>query len=86
MAKILLQTSLQEQIKKKKNQPRNVDVSVQKLAEFSRSQKTISCQYKKKAILLICLWVCENPVALKCFVCGERENRGGQGDGWRALL
>lgn len=61
-----------------KNQPRNVDVSVQKLAEFSRSQKTISCQYKKRAKPLICLWVNKNPVALECFVCGEGENSGRQ--------
>jgi len=56
-----------------------VDLSFQKLAEFSGSQKTISCQYKKRAKPLICLWVNKNPVALECFLYGEGENRGRQG-------
>lgn len=56
-----------------------MDVSVQKLADFSRSQKTISCQYKKRAKPLICLWVNKNTVAVKCFVYGEGENRGRPG-------
>lgn len=56
-----------------------MDVSVQKLAEFSRSQKIISCQYKKRAKPLICLWVNKNTMAVKCFACGEGENGGSPG-------
>lgn len=76
LAKIHLWASLTEQIK---NQSRNVNVSVQKLAAFSSSQKTVSCQYKKRAKPLICLWMNKNPMALECFVCEEGENKGREG-------